>query len=67
LQTGDKGGGILMAEGVCVTARAAASPGGYFVRFPLGGYVWQTLDHLIGFSRLGCDVFTMTPPTTHTR
>jgi hypothetical protein len=30
---------------------------GYFVRFPVGGYVWQTLHHLLGFSRLGCDVF----------
>jgi hypothetical protein len=30
---------------------------GYFVRFPVGGYVWQTLHHLIGFTRLGCDVF----------
>ena len=30
---------------------------GYFVRFPVGGYVWQTLHHLLGFTRLGCDVF----------
>ncbi len=29
---------------------------GYFVRFPLGGYVWQTLHYLIGLSRLGVDV-----------
>jgi len=30
---------------------------GFFVRFPIGGYVWQTLHYLIGFRRLGCDVF----------
>ena len=30
---------------------------GYFVRFPVGGYIWQVLHYLVGFSRLGCDVF----------
>jgi hypothetical protein len=30
---------------------------GYFVRFPIGGYVWQALHYLIGFERLGCEVF----------
>lgn len=30
---------------------------GYFVRFPVGGYVWQTLQYLIGLARLGCDAY----------
>lgn len=30
---------------------------GYFVRCPLGGYVWQALHYLKGFERLGCEVF----------
>lgn len=30
---------------------------GYFVRFPVGGYVWQTLHYLIGLGRLGCDAY----------
>ncbi|MEA2625306.1 MAG: hypothetical protein QOD06_1351 [Candidatus Binatota bacterium] len=30
---------------------------GYAVRFPLGGYVWQVLHYVLGFQRLGCDVF----------
>ena len=29
---------------------------GYLARFPLGGYVWQALHYLLGFSRLGCEV-----------
>lgn len=29
---------------------------GYLVRFPLGGYVWQTLHYLIGLSRVGAEV-----------
>src|SRR5262245_21154199 len=28
---------------------------GYFVRFPIGGYVWQALHYLLGFARLGCE------------
>ena len=30
---------------------------GYVVRFPLGGYVWQALHYLLGFAKLGCDVY----------
>jgi glycosyltransferase involved in cell wall biosynthesis len=30
---------------------------GYFVRFPLGGYVWQVLHYLLGFERLGCETY----------
>jgi hypothetical protein len=30
---------------------------GYLVRFPIGGYVWQALHYLLGFERLGCDVY----------
>ena len=30
---------------------------GFFVRYPLGGYVWQTLHHLVGFRKLGWQVF----------
>jgi hypothetical protein len=30
---------------------------GYLVRFPIGGYVWQALHYLLGFERLGCEVF----------
>lgn len=29
---------------------------GYLVRFPVGGYVWQTLHYLLGLARLGVDV-----------
>ena len=30
---------------------------GYFVRFPLGGYVWQVLHYVLGFERLGCETY----------
>jgi len=30
---------------------------GYLVRFPVGGYVWQALHYLLGFERLGCEVY----------
>ncbi len=30
---------------------------GYLVRFPIGGYVWQALHYLLGFERLGCEVY----------
>jgi len=30
---------------------------GYLVRFPLGGYVWQALHYLLGFEKLGCEVY----------
>ncbi len=30
---------------------------GFLARFPLGGYAWQALHYLVGFQRLGCDVF----------
>jgi hypothetical protein len=39
-----------------VSRRPRVIVAGYFVRFPLGGYVWQTLHYLIGLSRLGADV-----------
>jgi hypothetical protein len=39
-----------------VSRRSRVIVAGYFVRFPIGGYVWQALHYLVGFSRLGCDV-----------
>jgi len=39
-----------------VTRGARVIVAGYFVRFPIGGYVWQALHYLLGFARLGCEV-----------
>jgi len=39
-----------------VTRRPSVIVAGYFVRFPIGGYVWQALHYLLGFARLGCEV-----------
>ena len=30
---------------------------GYLVRFPLGGYAWQTAHYLLGFRALGHDTW----------
>jgi hypothetical protein len=40
-----------------VTSRPRVVVAGYLARFPLGGYVWQALHYLIGFSQLGCEVW----------
>jgi len=39
-----------------VSPRCRVVVAGYFVRFPIGGYVWQVLHYLLGFARLGCEV-----------
>ena len=39
-----------------MTRGARVIVAGYFVRFPIGGYVWQALHYLLGFARLGCEV-----------
>ena len=39
-----------------MTRRSRVIVAGYFVRFPIGGYVWQALHYLLGFARLGCEV-----------
>jgi hypothetical protein len=40
-----------------VSRRPRIIVAGYLVRFPIGGYVWQALHYLLGFERLGCEVY----------
>jgi len=39
---------------------------GYLVRFPLGGYVWQAVNYLLGFRALGYEVWFYEDTTCYT-
>jgi hypothetical protein len=46
-----------MSDGRRATGSKTIVLAGYLVRFPLGGYFWQTVHYLLGFRALGYEVW----------